>query len=103
MATDGIDVRVDNLEAVRVCVPCLVPVCLCACAYGVRRCVSRCVCVCVVVWQRLKAKVESDSGFADTATQCVKLQRVFQHFNADKGECTLAELFRALVHVHTHM
>jgi Ca2+-binding EF-hand superfamily protein len=51
--------------------------------------------------QRLKAKVESDSGFADDATQCVKLQRVFQHFNADKdGWISFSEFNAALVRLN---
>lgn len=50
---------------------------------------------------RLKAKVESDSGFADPATQCVKLQRIFRHFNADKdGWVSREEFIAALVRLN---
>lgn len=50
---------------------------------------------------RLKAKIESDSGFADEATQCVKLQRIFRHFNADKdGWVSKPEFVAALTRLN---
>lgn len=50
---------------------------------------------------RLRAKVESDTGFADEATQCVKLQRTFRHFNADKdGWVSFEEFNAALVRLN---
>jgi len=51
--------------------------------------------------RRLKRKIESDSGFADEATQAAKLMQVFRHFNTAKdGWITFEEFNAALVRLN---
>lgn len=51
--------------------------------------------------RRLRAKLESDSGFADVGSQALQLRRVFRRFDTDKsGLIDFKEFQAALVHLN---